>query len=279
MDIDSGGVHNIAYGEGTDRKGDLEGDSAVSNNPLETGDEGYDAECPDCTYTPVPQSGVMEMIKTGNVDDANGDGVANVGEDINYSITVSNTGNVTLTGIQVTDPRIGGNIGMIHELAPNTDSVLNFTYTLTQMDIDSGGVHNLAYGEGQDPQGDPVRDTSSSNNPLNPGDDGYDPDCPDCTYTPVPQSGDMEMIKEGNFNDANGDGVANIGEDINYSITVSNTGNVTLTDINVTDPRIGGNIGMVHALAPSADSILSFTYTLTQKDIDSGGVHNLAYGE
>src|SRR5690625_3643623 len=221
----------------------------------------------------------MEMIKDGNFDDANGDGVANVGEDINYSITVSNTGNVTLSDINVTDPRIGGNIGMVHELAPSADSVLSFTYTLTQMDIDSGGVHNIAYGEGKDPNGDPVRDTSSTSNPLNPGDPGYDPDCPDCTYTPVPQSGDMEMIKDGDFDDANGDGVANVGEDINYSITVSNTGNVTLSDINVTDPRIGGNIGMVHELAPSADSILSFTYTLTQKDIDSGGVHNIAYGE
>src|SRR5699024_11447828 len=68
------------------------------------------------------------------------------------------TGNVTLTNIQVTDPRIGGNIGMVHELAPSADSVLSFTYTLTQKDIDSGGVHNIAYGEGRDPNGDPVRE-------------------------------------------------------------------------------------------------------------------------
>src|SRR5690625_3092718 len=352
----------------------------------------------------------MEMIKDGDFDDANGDGVANVGEDINYSITVSNTGNVTLSDINVTDPRIGGNIGMVHELAPSADSVLSFTYTLTQMDIDSGGVHNIAYGEGKDPNGDPVRDTSSTSNPLNPGDPGYDPDCPDCTFTPVPQepaiavvkthdlgsipsdgcydigvgdeitytfevtnegnvsltdidvtdvlsdisspsldkgddnnndtldvgeswtytavytvtqeaidtgritnratvegmapdgskvsdpsgsgvdnddetvielcqSGDMEMIKDGDFNDANGDGVANVGEDINYSITVNNIGNVNLKDITISDPKVGGNIGMVHELAPSTDSILSFTYTLTQMDIDSGGVHNIAYGE
>src|SRR5699024_7479403 len=175
---DSSGVHNIAYGEGRDPNGDPVRDTSSTSNPLNPGDPGYDPDCPDCTYTPVPQSGDMDMIKAGNFDDANGDGVANVGEDINYSITVSNTGNVTLSDIQVTDPRIGGNIGMIHELAPNTDSVLNFTYTLTQMDIDSGGVHNIAYGAGTDPQGDPVRDTSTSNNPLNPGDDGYDPDCP-----------------------------------------------------------------------------------------------------
>src|SRR5699024_1098148 len=214
--IDTGRITNRATVEGVAPDGSKVSDQSGSG--VDNDDE---------TVIELCQSGDMEMIKDGDFDDANGDGVANVGEDINYSITVSNTGNVTITDIQVTDPRIGGNIGMIHDLAPSTDSVLNFNYTLTQMDIDSGGVHNIAYGAGTDPQGDPVRDTSTSNNPLQPGDDGYDPDCPDCNYTPVPQSGDMEMIKAGNFNDANGDGVANVGEDINYSITVSNTGNVT----------------------------------------------------
>src|SRR5699024_6733287 len=241
MDIDSGGVHNIAYGEGKDPNGDPVRDTSSSSNPLNPGDPGYDPDCPDCTFTPVPQSGDMEMIKDGDFDDANGDRVANVGEDINYSITVSNTGNVTLTNIQVTDPRIGGNIGMVHELAPSADSVLSFTYTLTQKDIDSGGVHNIAYGEGRDPNGDPVRDTSTSSNPLIPGDQGYDSECTDCTYTPVPQEPDIAVVKTHDLGSVPSDGCYDIGvgDEITYTFEVTNEGNVSLSDIDVTDVLSG----------------------------------------
>src|SRR5699024_11033567 len=164
-------------------------------------------------------------------------GVANVGEDINYSITVSNTGNVTLTDINVPDPRIGGNIGMVHALAPSTDYILSFTYTLTQMDIDSSGVHNIAYGEGRDPNGDPVIDTSNSSKPLNPGDPGYDPDCPDCTVTPVPQEPDIAVVKTHDLGSVPSDGCYDIGvgDEITYTFEVTNEGNVSLSDIDLTD--------------------------------------------
>src|SRR5699024_4423026 len=156
--IDTGRITNRATVEGMAPDGSKVSDQSGSG--VDNDDE---------TVIELCQSGDMEMIKDGDFNDANGDGVANVGEDINYSITVSNTGNVTLSDIEVTDPRIGGNIGIVHELALSADSVLSFTYTLTQMDIYSDGVHNIAYGEGKDPNGDPVRDTSSSSNPLNPG--------------------------------------------------------------------------------------------------------------
>src|SRR5699024_7542459 len=141
-------------------------------------------------------------------------------------------------------------------------------YTVTQEAIDTGMITNQAMVEGLAPDGSKVTDQSGS---------GVDND--DKTVIEICSEPDMEMKKDGSFDDANGDGVANVGEKINYSITVTNTGNVTLTDIEVTDPRIGGQIGTIQELSPDADSVLTFDYTLTQKDIDSGGVHNLAYGE
>src|SRR5699024_5001308 len=135
-------------------------------------------------------------------------------------------------------------------------------YTVTQEAIDTGRITNRATVEGMAPDGSKVSDQSGS---------GVDND--DETVIELCQSGDMEMIKEGNFDDANGDGMAKVGEDNTKSITLFITGNVSLSDIQVSDPRLGGKIGMVHELAPSGDSIVRFTYTLTQMDIDSGGVH------
>src|SRR5690606_16188857 len=70
----------------------------------------------------------------------------------------------------------------------------------------------------------------------------------------------------------NGNGIADPGEVIEYTFTVDNTGNVTLTDITITDPNLNVSGGPIASLAPgdTDSSTLTATYTLTQADIDSG---------
>ncbi|WP_150546764.1 DUF4347 domain-containing protein, partial [Mesonia oceanica] len=48
----------------------------------------------------------------------------------------------------------------------------------------------------------------------------------------------IALIKTGSFNDANGDGFAQAGETIDYTFTVENTGNATLTNITVSDTLV-----------------------------------------
>ena len=71
------------------------------------------------------------------------------GDVISYSIMVTNTGNETLTGVSVTDPRIAnldcdpgtaGNQTTGFTLAPGGDVDLHRArYTVTQADIDNNG--------------------------------------------------------------------------------------------------------------------------------------------
>ncbi|PSJ73424.1 hypothetical protein C7N43_29155, partial [Sphingobacteriales bacterium UPWRP_1] len=76
----------------------------------------------------------------------------------------------------------------------------------------------------------------------------------------------------------NGDGVTGIGDIINYAFTVTNTGNVTLTNITLNDPLIFETGGPIGSLAPGASNSTVFTgiYIITQADVNTGYVQNTA---
>ena len=74
-----------------------------------------------------------------NVTGGDGDALADaVGDVLNYTVTVTNTGNVTLTGVTVVDPLTGQNISGV-TLAPGASQVFNTSYMLTQADLDGAG--------------------------------------------------------------------------------------------------------------------------------------------
>jgi trimeric autotransporter adhesin len=66
-----------------------------------------------------------------------------------------------------------------------------------------------------------------------------------------------------------------IGDVITYTITVTNTGNVTLTNIVVSDPLTGMN-ETIASLSPNANAVFTTQYTITQSDLDAGSVLNVA---
>ncbi|MFT5137821.1 MAG: putative repeat protein (TIGR01451 family), partial [Arenicella sp.] len=200
----------------------------------------------------------IALVKTANVG-----GTGAVGDVITYSFAVTNTGNVTLTDIVVTDPNTGVTIAgsPIASLAPGaSDSTVTATYTITQADVDTGSVTNSA--TATDANG--VTDISGTAN---------DNDTPTVTSTEA-AAATIALVKTASVG-----GAGAVGDVITYTFAVTNTGNVTLTDIVVTDPNTGVTIAgsPIVSLAPGAsDSTVTATYTITQADIDTGSVTNSA---
>ena len=146
-----------------------------------------------------------------------------VGDKINYAFTVTNTGNVTLTGITVTDPKLVAPNGSISggpiTLAPGASDATTFTgsYTLTLTDINAGTFTNTATATGNPPTGSPVTDQDDDTQTL-----------PLAASITLAKTGTLDMTVV-----APSDRV-DVGDKINYAFTVTNTGNVTLTGITVT---------------------------------------------
>ena len=134
------------------------------------------------------------------------------------------------------------------------------TYAVTQGDIDAGGVDNLA-----------TADSDES-------DPASDPETVD-----IDQVAEIDIVKDGVLDDG-GDGVVNVGDEIDYTFTVTNEGNVSLTNVSVTDPLPGlstitfdgGDTDGDGELDVTETWTYSATYAVTQGDIDAGGVDNLA---
>lgn len=80
------------------------------------------------------------------------------------------------------------------------------------------------------------------------------------------------------MNDEDGDSIADLGESIAYTFVVTNTGNVTLTDVTVVDDRIAALIpASVDVLAPAATfTFAAEDYIVTAEDVTAGEIVNVA---
>jgi gliding motility-associated-like protein/uncharacterized repeat protein (TIGR01451 family) len=211
----------------------------------------------------------IQLLKDGVFVDGNNDGFAQVGETVVYTFTVTNTGNVTLTDVTITDDKVTVVGDPLTSLAPGMSNSGTFTasYVLAQADIDKGVVLNLALTDGKGPKGKAVNATSTDPTSV---DTPTDPECQTCTETVIPQNTSISIVKQ-----ADKTVISQIGEVINYTLTVTNTGNVTLTDVTVTDPLTG--LGeTVGTLLPGQIEVVLTSYTVTSSDIDKATLVNVA---
>ena len=91
------------------------------------------------------------------------------------------------------------------------------------------------------------------------------------TYNPL-----LSINKIGAWVDGDADAYADVGEAINYTFAVKNEGNVTLTNVTVTDPKVSPITCPATTLAVGASMTCTGSYVLIQSDIDAGKVENTA---
>ncbi|MGL2988583.1 DUF7507 domain-containing protein, partial [Flavobacterium sp. RSSA_27] len=88
----------------------------------------------------------------------------------------------------------------------------------------------------------------------------------------------IDITKDGVYVDSNNDGITNVGDVVSYNFVIKNTGNVTLTNVTVTDNNAVVTGGPIATLAVGATDSTTFSasHTITQDDINKGFVYNLA---
>ncbi|WP_166435239.1 beta strand repeat-containing protein, partial [Christiangramia sabulilitoris] len=207
----------------------------------------------------------MELTKTDSLADTDSSGDDSEGDIITYTITVRNTGNVTLANIEITDNGVtftGSNT--IASLAPGATASVTANYTLTQADIDAGSYSNQASATGDSPgKTDDVSDDLSD-----------DPDTPalnDPTVTTITQSPTLTIVNTVAPTDIAAP------QTLTYTIVVDNTGNTSLTNVAVVDPQATTGPAYVSGDSNSNDIMevdetwtYTATYEATQADIDNG---------
>ena len=188
--------------------------------------------------TPVEEAPSYDISKIADKEK-----VTTAGEEITYTITVTNTGNTILKDLTVRDDMLGID-KVISEIKINGTNVISAQYTVTQDDIDKGGVIKNIVTVGDK---ETERDVNVEQNPG---------------YTAV-KTADKEKVTAA-------------GEVITYTITVTNTGNTTLKDIAVKDDMAGINT-KIDTIEVGKSASVTGTYTVKQEDIDKGGkIHNVA---
>ncbi len=183
--------------------------------------------------TVIEQDSSYTAVKTADKEK-----VSKVGEEITYTITVTNTGNTTLENIPVKDEMIGLDT-IIEKVEVGKSVSRTGKYVVTQQDIDKGGV---------------IKNVATVGDKT-----------PEKTVT-VEQNSSYTATKK-----ADKEKVTTAGEEITYTITVTNTGNTTLKNIPVKDDMVGLDT-TIETIEVGKSQILTGKYIVEQKDIDKGGV-------
>src|SRR5690606_34937356 len=256
---------------GTDEHGEEIADPANTDSDFDDDTDPTN----DPTVMLVEQSPAITLITSvSNTGEGSGPGGTFVeGDEIQYAFKIKNTGTVTLTNITLTDDlddiELEGE--PIASLAPGAEDEETFsaTYTVKRTDVVSANhaVENRAtvsakftdaYGDeqtetsvsdaGTDTDGEPIPDpelvdSDGDHDPTN------DPTVIEVRYTPG-----IQVIKSVTNTGTGEEGAFVVGDEIEYGFTITNTGNVTLEDIEIDDVLEGVIVSgtPIASLAPGA---------------------------
>ena len=231
---------------------------------------------------------VNKTLKVNGIDYVAGK--VEAGDVLTYTIKVTNTGNVSLSNIVVTDTFTGsaapvaedvtwtpkpetGKYGAtwnVSELAAGADATLTYTYTVQAAD-QGKTITNTAVAASGDTTGSDTNEVTVYN--------------PDMTVTKAVTKVNNTGVAAGGPVVVQKDGV------LTYTITVKNTGDQDLTNVIVTDTKwssgtkitvssvndpvtLTSNSYTISSLAEDAIVTITYTYKVTDADVTAGKVTN-----
>ena len=211
--------------------------------------------------------GMVAEKEIANPEAATGkDGKFKVGDTVEFNITVTNTGNVTLKNITVEEMdgvviddgdgyTVDGNVATIASLSPENPSVVvKAHYVVTQEDVERGDLVNVATVK------EPGTDVPKK------------PIVPVPTEDPIPA---VAITKTTTSKSADAAGYA-LDETITYAIKATNTGNMILDNVVITDAKTGDTWNVGTLMPGATTKEFSASYKVTQSDILTGSVENTA---
>ena len=239
----------------------------------------------------------LEMITVASVTD-DGDQVIGAGDTITYTIVIENTGNTTINFISfvtyftalngdslilTSGPTFVSNSNGSTEgtLQPGETSTYVATYVINQSAVDKGGVSIQSEASAFSASGNEVIVISDD-----PNDSTSDQDPTVVYISPYPS---LEIINTAIIFDDYDDGYNGLGDTIEYTIAVENTGNINLSDVYITDnlTALNGD-SLILTSGPTFDSNSNgstegtlqlgetatyfATYEISQQAVDAGGV-------
>ena len=247
--------------------------------------------------TPIVFNPSIEAVKTANTSGVSSPAIA--GNIVAYTITVTNNGDVDLSSITLADvlsnadgasssptPTFISSSGgsPVGTLVTGESAIYEFSYTITQADIDSESISNTVTATANAFTGGTVSDVSDDDNDAD-GNTTNDP-----TVTPLPGSPSIAVTKIAND-------TTNVvaGQTITYSYRVTNNGNQTISNVQLSDAHNGSgsppvpgnesletdvgtpgdsndttaNNGIWDTLSPGDTVLFTADYTVTQQDVDT----------
>ena len=180
------------------------------------------------------------------------------GDVVTYEITITNTGEATLTGLLVEDPTcdadpayVSGDTGADEVFEAGEAWVYTCDRTVTQDEIDAGGFLSNTVTVTTDEAGEKT-------------------DTLDIEITQDPELTVVKTVTETEF--------TSVGDVLHYSYLVTNPGGTSLDGpVTVTDDKTAVDCPVVVSLAPGDDVTCTATYTVTALDVETGHVTNVAF--
>jgi uncharacterized repeat protein (TIGR01451 family) len=240
---------------------------ALTNTALATASAagGTVSSEPDTAEVAVDRRPALSLVKSAEIADPEN---IHAGDAVTYSFVVTNTGNVTVTDPSVQEGEFTGTGELAAPecedtaaLAPGEQLICSLVYTVTQDDVDAGTLSNTATATGVGPAGTepPVSDGSRVD-------------------LPAPANPAVTLVKS-----TDAVTIAAAGQTIEYSFTITNTGNTTARDVTVSEDAFSGRgetpvvecqAGLT--LLPGQVAECSASYTVVAADLDGRALVNTA---